>query len=105
MTLAMPDSTVVANLPGGYDAYLGYVDGDFVTAPGLRAKFPGAELVLLTVTGQTVDCAGADVENGDLTAATGPAGRGTSSRGPAGCGRCCTPASTPWPISCLSWAR
>lgn len=71
MTLAMPDSTVVANLPGGYDAYLGYVDGDFVTAPGLRAKFPAAELVLLTVTGQTVDCAGADVENGDLTAAMG----------------------------------
>jgi hypothetical protein len=71
MTMAMPDSTVVANLPGGYDAYLGYVDGDFVTAPGLRAKFPAAELVLLTVTGQTVDCAGADVENGDLTAAMG----------------------------------
>jgi hypothetical protein len=72
MTLAMPDSTVVANLPSGYDAYLGYADGDWPTAKLLRAKFPAAELVVLTVTGNTIIGAdGCDIESGDLTTAGG----------------------------------
>jgi len=73
MTLAMPDSVTVAKLPPGYDAYLGYIDGDFNTAAALRAKFPGAQLVLLTVTGGTTAADGCDVEIGDLTVAGGVA--------------------------------
>jgi hypothetical protein len=72
MTLAMPDSIDVNALPSGYDAYLGYADGRWPTAKTLRARFPSAELVILTVTGRTVLGAdGADVENGDLTPAEG----------------------------------
>lgn len=78
MTIAMPDSVSVADLPDGYDAYLGYTDGRFATAMTLRARFPAAELVLLTVTGEapgaTVHGArvslGTDAEPGDLNAAS-----------------------------------
>lgn len=75
MTLAMPDSVNVNNLPVGYPAYLGYVDGQFNTAAALRGLFPEAELVLLTVTGSPVGAhgarvaAGSDAEPSDLTAA------------------------------------
>jgi hypothetical protein len=75
MTIAMPDSVTVANLPPGYPAYLGYTDGKFNTAAELAKRFPGAELVLLTVTGETLGAhgvrvsSGADAEPGDLTAA------------------------------------
>ena len=69
MTMMMPDSTVVDNLPPGYPAYLGYADGEWPTAAGLAARFPHARRVILTVTGNTIDCDGADSERGDLTAA------------------------------------
>jgi peptidoglycan hydrolase-like protein with peptidoglycan-binding domain len=75
MTLSMPDSVTVANLPDGYPAYLGYTDGKFNTAAELRRRFPAAELVLLTATGENTAAhgarvaAGADSEPGDLTAA------------------------------------
>jgi hypothetical protein len=75
MTIAMPDSVTVANLPPGYPAYLGYIDGRYNTAAELRKRFPGAQLVLLTVTGETLGAhgvrvsSGADAEPGDLTAA------------------------------------
>jgi peptidoglycan hydrolase-like protein with peptidoglycan-binding domain len=74
MTLAMPDSTIVANLPDGYPAYLGYADGRYNTAAELAKRFPAAELVLLTVSGQMIDAhgsrvsAGADDELFDLNA-------------------------------------
>ena len=74
MTIAMPDSITMADLPAGYPAYLGYTDGRYDTAAELAARFPAAELVLLTVTGQTADthgvrvASGADSEPGDLTA-------------------------------------
>lgn len=51
--LAMPDSVTVAALPDGYPAYLGYADGHWPTETQLRARFPHAELVILTVTGNT----------------------------------------------------
>jgi hypothetical protein len=70
VTLSMADSVTVAALPAGYDAYLGYVDGDYVTAPALKAAFPGKPLVLLTVTDTwPAGADGADVENGDLEVA------------------------------------
>lgn len=73
MTLAMPDSVNVNRLPPGYDAYLGYVDGEYSTAAALRAMFPAAQLVLLTVTGNTLEATGADVENFDLSPEGGAA--------------------------------
>jgi hypothetical protein len=86
MTIAMPDSTIVANLPPGYPAYLGYADGKFNTAAELAKRFPAAELVLLTVTGQTAGThgvrvsSGADSEPGDLTATDAVAWVMTSAR-------------------------
>ena len=41
MTLTMADSITPGNLPGGYDAYLGYVDGDWPTAPVPAQSSPG----------------------------------------------------------------
>jgi hypothetical protein len=67
MALEMPDSITVVNLPAGYPAYLGYVDGEFVTMPGLKQRFPDAYLVGLTVTGATLIADGCDIETGDLS--------------------------------------
>lgn len=53
MTLAMPDSIYVRNLPDGYPAYAGYGDGLYANEAQLRARFPNAELVIYTVTGNT----------------------------------------------------
>lgn len=71
MTIACPDSTRVADLPSGFPAYLGYADGNDPTAAELRARFPAAEHIILTVTGGTFACNGADVEPGNLSAASG----------------------------------
>lgn len=76
MTLAMPDSTNVNQLPAGYDAYLGYADGSWPTVNSLEAMFPDANLVILTVTGVLAAhgvrvSPGTDVEPRDLTAAQG----------------------------------
>ena len=73
MTLTMADSITPANLPGGYDAYLGYVDGKWPTAPVLRSRFPGARVVSLTVLGGDHIADGCDIENGDLSPASGAA--------------------------------
>jgi len=67
--IAMPDSVTVADLPPGYPAYLGYVDGNWPTAAELAARFPGAQLVRLTVTGNTLQADGIDVEPGNVNAA------------------------------------
>lgn len=71
MTLTMADSITPANLPGGYDAYLGYVDGAWPTAPLLSAKFPGKQIVSLTVRGGSAVADGCDIENGDLSPVSG----------------------------------
>jgi hypothetical protein len=73
MTISMPDSIYVEDLISGYPAYLGYVDGDYITVPGLRAKFPEAKIVSLTVTGRTLEADGCDVESGDLNPDSGAA--------------------------------
>ena len=71
MTLTMADSIYPDNLPGGYDAYLGYVDGAWPTAALLPAKFPGKHTVSLTVKGGSAVADGCDVENGDLSPQSG----------------------------------
>jgi hypothetical protein len=73
VTIAMPDSIYPANLPGGFAAYLGYLDGRWQTAASLRARFPGARFVTLTVTGEALDADGIDVEEGNPNAASGAA--------------------------------
>jgi Putative peptidoglycan binding domain len=67
--ISMPDSVNVADLPPGYPAYLGYADGRYANAAELRKRFPGAQLVRLTVTGATLDADGIDVEPGNVNAA------------------------------------
>lgn len=67
--LAMPDSVRVADLPGGYDAYLGYADGEFANGAALARRFPVAHRVLLTVTGATLAADGYDCEPGNGNAA------------------------------------
>jgi hypothetical protein len=66
MTLTMADAVDVSWLKPGYNAYLGYADGEFHTAAALAAKFPASPRIILTVTGTPPGCDGADVESGDL---------------------------------------
>lgn len=73
MTLTMADSITPADLPVGYDSYLGYVDGNWPTAPVLRGRFPGKPVASLTVLGGDHVADGCDIENGDLSPASGAA--------------------------------
>ena len=66
MTLAMADSIYAANLPAGFPAYLGYVDGAWPTAPALVARFPQAHILAMAVFASS-DAEGCDCEKGDLT--------------------------------------
>lgn len=71
--LAMADSITVADLPPGCGAYAGYADGRWPTEADLRARFPGAKLVIFTVTGGTAAhgvkiVPGADAEPGNVNA-------------------------------------
>lgn len=70
MTLTMADSIYPENLPADYDAYLGYVDGEWPTAPELYTRFPGKPILSLTVLGGRAVADGCDRETGDLTAAS-----------------------------------
>lgn len=73
MTFRMLDSTTVANLPGGADAYAGYTTGLFPTWPALKARFEGkAHLVSIAISAsEHALCL--DVEKGDATPAQVPA--------------------------------
>lgn len=71
MTLRMLDSIYVANLPGGADAYLGYVDGRWATFSELKARFPHTHLLSMAVFASS-DADGCDCEAGDLTPAQVP---------------------------------
>jgi hypothetical protein len=68
MTITMPDSIKPASLPAGYPAYLGYEDGEWPTAAGLRTAHPEAHVVGLTVLGGTLEAAGVDCEPGNVNA-------------------------------------
>ena len=73
MTIEMPDSIYPANLPAGFPAYLGYADGRWPTASQLRQQHPGAHILSLTVLGGSQVADGCDIENGDLSPASGAA--------------------------------
>lgn len=66
--IEMADSIVPEDLPATYGTYLVYVDGHWPTAAKVRAMFPRARLIRLTVTGETDDADGCDQESGDLGA-------------------------------------
>ena len=68
MTINMPDSVTPGNIPMGFPAYLGYVDGLFKTAPRLAELFPGTRVVSLTVLGSTLSADGIDCEPGNMDA-------------------------------------
>jgi hypothetical protein len=68
LTIAMPDSIIPPNMPPGYPAYLAYVDGDRSEDAGqVRAMFPGATILTLTVLGGDALADGCDREPGDLS--------------------------------------
>lgn len=65
----MFDGTDPAKVPAGADLYAGYVDGQWPSAAGLAAKFPGAKIVRIAVFASTNDGDFLDVETGDATPA------------------------------------
>lgn len=69
MPISMPDSIKPLSLPAGYPAYLGYVDGEWPTAAGLRAAHPQAHVLSLTVLGESLEADGVDCEPGNVNAA------------------------------------
>lgn len=69
--LTMADSIVPSNLPTGYDAYLGYVDGSWPTCTEIKAQHPGKQFVCLTVFGTTPNADGVDIEPGNVGAGQG----------------------------------
>lgn len=69
--ISMPDSIYVSDLPPGYSAYLGYLDGQWSTLASLEKRFPGAHLLGLTVTGQSIAADGIDIEPGNPDAVSG----------------------------------
>lgn len=73
MTRKAYDSVTVSALPAGGDLYLGYVDGRYANVDEIKARFPHRHIVRITVTGRTFDADMADVENGDLSPASGAA--------------------------------
>lgn len=70
MTIAMPDSIRPHDMPSGYPAYLAYVDGERSKDAGqVRAMFPGAQILTLTVLGGSLAADGVDCEEGNVGAA------------------------------------
>lgn len=67
MTISCADSIRVADLLPGYDSYLGYVDGIWVTVHELAQAFPGKPVIGLTVQGGRTVADGCDCETGDLS--------------------------------------
>ena len=58
--LAMFDSVTIDQIPADAQAVAGYVNGDFVTAPELLARFPHGRVLTIAVS------AGADAECLDI---------------------------------------
>ena len=66
--LRMADSVNVLNLPPGFPAYAGYVNGEYTTWPLLKKRFPRSRLLPITITlNDLVWAQCLDIENGDAT--------------------------------------
>jgi peptidoglycan hydrolase-like protein with peptidoglycan-binding domain len=64
----MFDATDISQIPPGAVAVAGYVDGLWVTYPGLVAQFPHADVLSIAVTAEA-DAECLDIETGDATPA------------------------------------
>src|ERR1022692_3292301 len=62
---------MIASLPTGADAYLGYVGGFWPTYLALLAKFPHSKILGMAINASE-DAEGADCEKGDLSIAQMP---------------------------------
>lgn len=68
-TVSGYDAVDVAAIPAGGAFILAYIDGDYVTLPAVRARFPNARILTVTTDGRNkADLC--DVESGDATPAT-----------------------------------
>jgi hypothetical protein len=67
----MYDSVTLANCPTDGQLYACYVDGAYANKAEAIRRFPGKRIVLITVTGSTLNAHVADVETGDLSPASG----------------------------------
>ena len=65
--LTCADSTVVDHLLPGYDAYIGYVDGEWPTYKAIVQLFPDAQHLSLTVFGGKTVADGVDCEARDTS--------------------------------------
>lgn len=72
MTISMADDISAANLPPGYGAYAGYVNGWWPDYQAIAARNFSAYLLPIAVT-SSADATCLDIENGDATAADAPA--------------------------------
>jgi hypothetical protein len=64
------DAVDVAAIPSSARIVLAYIDGDYVTLPAVKKRFPNARILTVTTTGENrADLA--DVESGDLIPETG----------------------------------
>lgn len=66
-TLLLFDDINPDLLPAGYDAYAGYVDGNWPDASAIKAKFPAAEVLTVDVNGSNTAANAIDVEPGDAS--------------------------------------
>lgn len=64
------DSTSAADIPRDARQVAGYVDGAYVTWPDLVRRFPHAQHLSITVTGDVLSADCIDVESGDASPAT-----------------------------------
>lgn len=71
MTLTMADSVTPGNLPGGYDAYAGYIDGRWPDYAAIAAAHNVPCLSVAVTAAADADCL--DVETGDATPGQAPA--------------------------------
>lgn len=69
MTRTMGDAVDVTNLPSGLDLYAGYINGVYTAQnySQLRARFPTAHILTVSVNASLVTADIADCENGDYT--------------------------------------
>ena len=72
MTITMYDAITLDNLPSDGKYFAGYVGGNWVTYPQIKARFPGATVLSIAINAsETAQCL--DIETGDAVPADAPA--------------------------------
>lgn len=73
MSRLMYDAVTASHIPAGAALVAGYVNGKYANIPALRARFPRAVIVGISVSASANAGVVLDVERGDATAAQAPA--------------------------------